>query len=213
MSVRIDNVQPDAIYYGDYLATRVFQGNSLVWPYANQMVEFNTPGSVLYNFPPGTAFVDLGIIGGGCGGAGGGMPLYRNGGRASTWSTLRLRLGVDIPWSVTQLTLTVGAGSSGTAGGAFENTPSQGGASFIVIGGEEVLRSPGGTFNTGVQNGGSPGNLTFYDITAIGGVGGTGNGGHGTAPGAGGAGGNGSLISPSRGGNGAPGRVIIHAHS
>ncbi|AFN37622.1 hypothetical protein ELTIGER69_5 [Mycobacterium phage ElTiger69] len=213
MPVLVENLTPDAMFYGDYPVIRAYQGDSLVWPIADQLVEFNNPGEHLFVIPSGAIYLDLVAIGGGCGGAGGGVPLFRNGGKASSWKAIRLKRGVDIPWNVTQLNLTVGSGSSGTSGGAFENTPSPGGASIIVLNGQEAVRSDGGTFNTGVQNGGSPGNFTFHAITQVGGTGGTGNGGHGSAPGAGGAGGNGSFTSPSRGGNGAPGRVVVHAHS
>lgn len=176
--------------------------------------QFTTAGTFTYNIPSDALFIDIVLLGGGASGqTGNGANTVRGGGgNAGGWTLLTLQRGADIPWSATQISVTVGAGGAQPANSDHAG-PNNGASTSITVTGYGTSTAAGGTGKTGAQNGGSPGSRTLNGTTYTGGSGGTGNGGAGTAPGAGGAGGNGGIFgSRTRGGAGSVGRVWFRAY-
>ncbi|AXQ61366.1 hypothetical protein SEA_MARIETTA_47 [Gordonia phage Marietta] len=182
------------------------------------VTQYTTPGTYQISVPLWANRVDVVIIGGGGGGGGhaGASVLTGKGGGASTWVSGTLTRGVNFPAAAEQLSLTIGAGGSGSNTNGGNGFP--GGASFVevpTVG--AVATSLGGSAGAGNTSGsptagGSPGNLYVYDVMFTGGTGGSSGTGSieatgGTAPGAGGGGAGGGFINPRReGGPGARGQ-------
>ncbi|WP_443889903.1 glycine-rich domain-containing protein [Mycobacterium avium] len=117
---------------------------------------FTTAGAYTYNIPDGCRFIDVILLGAGSGGnAGGAGFVAGNGGQPGTWQVVTVERGVDIPWSIKQITGLVGAGGTqGISGGA---APSSGGATTATASGWAGLSAAGGVFvNSGGQVGKAP---------------------------------------------------------
>ncbi|AGK88219.1 minor tail protein [Mycobacterium phage WIVsmall] len=167
--------------------------------------QFTTAGAYTYSIPAHAIYIDIILLGGGEGGENGRAAFQSgSGGQAGKFTTLKLQRGVDIPWSLMQISGTVGT-AGGSNGGA-------GGGTTAIISGLGTYTGAGGNGQVSGQNGQSAGSVTYNGVTYTGGNGGTGNGGAGSAPGGGGAGGNGGLFSGSSGGAGAVGRAWFRAY-
>jgi hypothetical protein len=167
----------------------------------------NVAGSYTIQIPPSCDTFDLVLVGagggGGAGGTGNGV-----GGLAGSWRSRTFVRGIDVPWSTTQITGTIGAGGvagvvSGVSAGAGGNTTATDASTQVNL----TANGGAGAGWTSNVNGQGPGNLTFAGNTYPGGqmapVG---------TPGklAGGAGGGGW---PSQnGGVGAAGAVWLYAY-
>lgn len=174
---------------------------------------FTTAGAYTYAIPWWANKIDMILLGGGGGGASGNYSSTAgNGGKAAVYTMGTLVRGVDIPWSTTQITGTVGVG--GTAGSGNNVAGGAGGATTATGTGMATSSSAGaaGGSGTGSQGGQGPGNTAWGGISANGGAAGSGNGGAGGAPGAGAAGGNGSFLSSSAGGVGGRGQAWFYAY-
>lgn len=188
---------------------------------------FTTSGSHTYAIPPWCTHVDVVAVGGGGGGGGGdtGWNFAGQGGYAGTWSIITLERGVDIPWHLTTIGVTVGGGgAAGNAGSS--NSGSTGGTSLINftdrLGNSQSIQASGGSGGAGGNNGGnsgaagqSPGNQLYNDQTYIGGGTATSGSGreNGKAPGGGGGGGAGGVFGGGTAGMpGATGAVFFYAH-
>lgn len=174
---------------------------------------YNTVGTNTYTLPYWWKYLDIVLIGGGASGqtGNGGNGVAGKGGNASSWVTVTLERGVDIPAMATSLTVVVGDGGDRAPNSDLAG-PNPGGSSSVTGSGmSPVSSSSSGGFGTASgQNGASPGDITYQTITRTGGSAGTGNGGAATAPGASGAGGNGGFFtSRTRGGAGARGEVVL----
>ncbi|QWY82304.1 minor tail protein [Gordonia phage Phishy] len=162
---------------------------------------FTAVGVAMYPIPVWSRYIDLVGLGGGAGGNGGGSFAGR-GGRASSWASVTIERGVDIPWSVTSLSVVVGDG--GVRGNAFGGTGGDGNPSYVQHSGADLMRSAGATAvgGTGVDRTGdgvSPDTLAFAGSTYTGGPPSTTD--TASVPGSGGRGG-GSFQAGTKGGRG-----------
>lgn len=172
---------------------------------------YTTPGTSTYTLPYWWRYLDIVMIGGGASGqtGSGATNTAGKGGNASSWTTVTLERGVDVPSMATSLTVVVGDGGAQAANSDLAS-PNSGEDSSVSGTGMTTVTSPGGSGTTSTQNGVSPGNVTYQTVTRTGGSAGTGSGGAATAPGASGAGGNGGIFgSRTRGGAGARGEVVL----
>ncbi|WP_196765109.1 glycine-rich domain-containing protein [Mycobacterium avium] len=143
---------------GDTPVTKISVGDQLVWSAFTPTAPtaFTTAGAYTYNIPDGCRFIDVILLGAGSGGnAGGAGFVAGNGGQPGTWQVVTVERGVDIPWSIKQITGLVGAGGTqGISGGA---APSSGGATTATASGWAGLSAAGGVFvNSGGQVGKAP---------------------------------------------------------
>lgn len=113
---------------------------------AGATTTYNTVGTFTFTIPVWCRYIDLIGLGGGAGGTGGGT-FTGNGGGSSSWATRTLERGVDIPWSATALSVVVGDG--GSAGGAFGGTGGGGNPTYIQYSSTDLIRSNGGSANSG----------------------------------------------------------------
>ncbi|ASW31354.1 hypothetical protein SEA_LOKK_9 [Mycobacterium phage Lokk] len=214
-NLRVGAVTPD----------RIFLGNSLVWPaYTETTQIFATVGSSVYDIPANCRFIDIVLLGGGGGGAGGNNANGDGqGGKPSVFVTRTLVRGIDIPWSVTQITVTVGAGGSAGAGGVGSGGP--GGTTSVSTVTGFTLSSVGGTGGVGINpfqgttpigDGVLP--VTFNGIlyqggASVGSANPSGVGAAGNPPGGGAGGGGGNIIVQGNpGGAGGRGQAWIRAY-
>lgn len=189
---------------GDTPVTKISVGDQLVWAAFTPTAPtaFTTAGAYTYNIPDGCRFIDVILLGAGSGGnAGGAGFVAGNGGQPGTWQVVTVERGVDIPWSIKQITGLVGAGGTqGISGGA---APSSGGATTATASGWAGLSAAGGVFvNSGGQVGKAPSPATqsLNGQTYSPGT-------HGM----GGAGGAGGLLSGSSGSPGQSGEAWFYA--
>ncbi|MFF0706971.1 glycine-rich domain-containing protein [Gordonia sputi] len=169
-----------------------------------------------YTIPVWCRYIDVVLLGAGGGGNGGdtGTGQAGNGGTGGAWTTITLQRGVDIPWTATAITITIGAGGSGGAKGSGNNGGTGGATTATVagVGSSSAAGGAGGNGTGGGQTGASPGNTTYLGTTYTGGAAASGNGTAGNAPGGGAAGGNGGIFGGgSAGGTGARGQAWITA--
>lgn len=190
--------------------------------HAAALTSYTTATTTTYTIPVWSRYVDIIILGAGGGGGGHafGSVYGGQGGEAGTWKTLRLERGVDIPWTLTSISVTIGGPGSGGSG---NSNGTAGNATTVTVTGVGTITAAGGpggrgtgTSPYGAQTAGlSPGNQSFQGGTYTGGTGGTttsGNGNAASAPGAGGGGGNsGVFVGTNRGGAGAPGVAHFRA--
>ncbi|ASR86116.1 hypothetical protein SEA_BOBSWAGET_9 [Mycobacterium phage BobSwaget] len=225
MAIRLGTLDPPAFRVGTITPTRIFQGNSLVWPpYTETTQIFATVGSSVYDIPANCRFIDIVLLGGGGGGAGGNNANGDGqGGEPSVFVTRTLVRGIDIPWSVTQITVTVGAGGTAGAGGVGSGGP--GGTTSVSTVTGFTLSSVGGTGGVGtnpfqgttpIGDGVTP--VTFNGIlyqggSSVGSANPSAVGANGNAPGGGAEGGGGRIIQQGfGGGTGGRGQAWLRAY-
>lgn len=140
-------------------------------------------------------------VGGAEAGNNGSTFITGQGGKAGSWNNTTIVLA-SYP-SLTTITVTRGNGGASNGADVTATT-------FVGNAGSGMptLTCAGGSGNTGILAGGSPGNTTVDGDTYTGGSGSASTGGAGTAPGGGGAGGN---IFNGAGGAGAEGRGYMKA--
>ena len=134
---------PARVYIGDALASAVYQGTTEIWRRDPAYTDVATSGTV--TVPTWAAYADVGVIGGGGGGAtadNGVTSAHGEGGNAATWATQTVAVK---PGDV--LTFTIGDGGPGGAGGV-KRSGAQGGTSSVTGPGLS-LTSPGGTGGVG----------------------------------------------------------------
>ena len=187
---------------------------ALSWssPAQAETVTFSTPGTFIWNCPPGVTSVSVAVQGGGGGGGGGGATSGgRGGGGGGGACAFSNEVAVV---AGTDYTVTVGAG--GAAGAATSGTGGTGGTSSFSGTGITTLTATGGS-------GGALGGLTNGAVTAAGTAsggtvnfsGGTGGGARISTTGGGGGGGAGTTsaggnasgtngVTPGAGGTGSP---------
>lgn len=184
-------------------------------PMSSTTTVFSTAGSGTWPIPPWCRYIDIVCIGGGASGQTGNGAIAQagKGGLAGVWGGTTIERGVDIPWSQSSLSYTVGSGGAQPANS--DHAASNPGSPTTVFDLGPNIGQVGGAGGVGTgsgQNGQSAATVTYQGITYTGGTGGTGNGGAGGAPGAGGAGGNGGIFgSRTRGGAGGVGRLYFQA--
>lgn len=138
---------------------------------------YNTVGTYTYTLPYWWKYLDIVLIGGGASGqtGSGATNTAGKGGNASSWVTVTLERGVDIPAMATSLTVVVGDGGAQAPNSDLAG-PNSGGSSSVTGSGMSPVSSSGGFGTASGQNGASPGNVTYQTITRTGGAAGTGNG-------------------------------------
>lgn len=175
-------------------------------------------GTFTYAIPAWSKLIVLVGIGGGASGqtGNGGINQHGTGGNAGSWNGVVLRRGVDIPWSLAQITVTVGAGGAQPANSNWAG-PNAGGTTTFTASGVSLscaggVGTNGGTNGGGIREGAAAGNYQIDGDTYVGGAIGGGSGAAGNAPGGGGSGGNGGVFSArTLGGKGGDGRAWIKA--
>ncbi|SLC02159.1 Uncharacterised protein [Mycobacteroides abscessus subsp. abscessus] len=181
-------------------------------PHAPDSQQFISSGT--YAIPAWCYKIDVILIGAGGGGGNGSLFLPGNGGDGGAWQIVTLVRGVDIPWSASAITVTIGLGGVGgiASGGANNGQP---GGSTVINCGAYTLSAIGGSGGIGwgnlSRNGKtpSPASQTLNGQTYNAGAGGTGAG---AAPGAGGASQQGTVIGNRPGFDGARGQAWFYAY-
>lgn len=178
--------------------------------------------TIVYPIPGWSIFLDLDGVGAGGGGreGDGAIASAGNGGKAGTWGGRTLQRGVDLPWSASTITVTVGAAGPAGAKGAGDVTVASRGGATVFDWGTGTLTCPGGDGGSGTKPfngnpGQSPGNWTRAGRAFTGGGTAASNQNPatpGNPPGGGGGGGQGGYFSTQKaGGPGAPGAGYIRA--
>lgn len=187
---------------------------------------YSTAGTFAYPIPPASKRIELsGVSAGGGGAEGDGTFAAKgNGGKAGLWGGVVLVRGVDIPWDLASISITVPAGGPGAPKTNGGNPGTKGGDLVITWPGGSLTRT-GGAGGSGTKAGtgdpgGSPGNYTTPtgdvltggaqrpSATSNGQTGAAGN-----APGGGGGGGGGGYFNgQAGGGQGAPGMARAKAY-
>ncbi|WP_301119756.1 hypothetical protein [Mycolicibacterium fortuitum] len=183
-------------------------------PKAAALTSYTTPGTYQYRIPVWCRYVEIVLCGSGRGGNGNSNALPGAGGNAGGWAAVTLERGVDIPWTLLDITIVVKDGGAGGAGSVFVGSAgTDGAASTAAVSGTVILSAPGGTGErSGNQSGGSPGNYSYGGQSYTGGAETTtGNGTVGNPPGGGGRGGNGNTFGGFAGGKGAAGVGHVRA--
>ncbi|TWS20770.1 hypothetical protein FK529_05425 [Tsukamurella asaccharolytica] len=182
-------------------------------PHAPERTEFTAAGAYTYLIPGWCRFIDQVLMPGGASGqtGDGAFSGTGKGGNPGVYLVRTLERGVDLPWTQTTITGTVGAGGARPAN-SDNAAPNPGGATTADWGsGNVTAPGPTGTQPSG-QNGGSSAAVTVNGQNYPAGPGGTGNAGAGSAPGGAGAGGNGGIFgSRTQGGPGGTGRASFYA--
>ncbi|ASW84760.1 hypothetical protein [Mycobacterium intracellulare] len=202
LSVWLASVQ--SISVGNTPVSTISVGDRVVWStFTPELATFAAAGAYTYNIPAGCRFIDVILLGAGSGGnAGGAGFVSGNGGAAGHWAIITLERGVDIPWSVKQITGVIGAGGTqGIYGGA---APTSGGGTSAIASSWAGLTAAGGVF---VNSGGSTGKAPSPASQTVNGqtypAGAAGKGGNGGA---------GGFVSGSSGSPGAPGEAWFYAY-
>ncbi|ATN88079.1 hypothetical protein SEA_CINDARADIX_5 [Mycobacterium phage Cindaradix] len=220
MPVRIGDATPTSLRFGDLTATKAYLGDVLVFP-AFVAVSQTFTTTWTFNIPAECAFIDLVLLGGGGGGSSGNIAVSPGeGGYAGEWLTITLERGVDIPWTATQITGTIGNGGSGGSGGWVPFNGNNGGNTVATIAGVGSWTAVGGEGGNPIRwtnegrAGRGPGTINFNGIPYVGGNPTANSAAAGNAPGGGGGGGNaGAGIFPAGGGgNGARGQAWCRAY-
>lgn len=183
-------------------------------PRAAALTSYTTPGTYQYRIPVWCKYIEIILCGSGRGGNGNSNALPGAGGNAGGWAAITLERGVDIPWTLLDITIVVKDGGAGGAGSVFVGRAgTDGAASTAAVSGTVILSAPGGTGErSGNQSGGSPGNYSYGGQPYTGGAETTtGNGTVGNPPGGGGRGGNGNTFGGFAGGKGAAGVGHVRA--
>lgn len=183
-------------------------------PHAAALTSYTTPGTYQYRIPVWCKYIEIILCGSGRGGNGNSNALPGAGGNAGGWAAITLERGVDIPWTLLDITIVVKDGGAGGAGSVFVGSAgTDGAASTAAVSGTVILSAPGGTGErSGNQSGGSPGNYSYGGQPYTGGAETTtGNGTVGNPPGGGGRGGNGNTFGGFAGGKGAAGVGHVRA--
>ncbi|AGI61685.1 minor tail protein [Mycobacterium phage BTCU-1] len=199
---------------GTQTPDRIFLGNELVWPAFTEVTQsFTAAGSYTFSIPANCRYIDIIVLGGGGGGQAS-LALFNVGasGAPGQWNSITLKRGVDIPWSVTQITGSVGAAGPGGLGPSI--LPGGAGGDTTANYGSGTITGPGGAGGLGWASregarGDSPGNLTFNGKTYIGGGASTGDNQAGKPPGGSGSG---HYPGFGSGQNGAPGAAWFRAY-
>lgn len=182
--------------------------------HAAALTSYTTPGTYQYRIPVWCRFIEIILCGSGRGGNGNSNALPGAGGNAGGWAAITLERGVDIPWTLLDITIVVTDGGAGGTGSVFVGGQgTNGSAVTAAISGTVILSAPGGTGErSGNQAGGSPGPYSYGGQTYPGGAETTtGSGTPGNPPGGGGRGGNGNTFGGFNGGKGAPGVGHVRA--
>lgn len=182
--------------------------------HAAALTSYTAPGTYQYRIPVWCRFIEIILCGSGRGGNGNSNALPGAGGNAGGWAAVTLERGVDIPWTLLDITIVVTDGGAGGTGSVFVGGQgANGSAVTAAISGTVILSAPGGTGErSGNQAGGSPGPFNYGGQTYPGGAETTtGSGTPGNAPGGGGRGGNGNTFGGFNGGKGAPGVGHVRA--
>ena len=132
------------IYRGTVEVTRVFRGGTEIWR-RNPVYTFYTPGTYTITAPAYAAFVDLGISGGGGGGAtadNGFSTANGEGGNQSAWVVGSFAI---LPGQ--QITIVIGDGGTGASGGVKRSGTA--GSQSTATGPGISLTAPGGTPGVG----------------------------------------------------------------
>ncbi|AEK07282.1 hypothetical protein PBI_MYXUS_8 [Mycobacterium phage Myxus] len=208
MAIRLGANSP-AFRVGSQTPSRIFLGPNQVWPeFIAVPQQFSTAGAFSYTIPTNCLFLDIIVLGSGaCGKGMGFIDVWGNGGGAGQWNGVTLRRGVDLPWTTTSITGTVGAGRASNGQGA----SLAGNPTTATIAGVGTLTGAGGAAagNSGTTAGQGSGNFTFNGIVYAGSANQTSIGGNGNPPGGGGAS---HTITFGSGGAGANGTVWIRAY-
>ncbi|MDM2035567.1 hypothetical protein PP334_16760, partial [Mycobacteroides abscessus] len=181
-------------------------------PVAPVRTDITATGAYNYPIPEWSLIIDYAIWAGAASGqtGNGAVSTAGKGGKSGQLISGTLIRGVDIPWSLSSITGTVGAGGAQPANSDGAG-PTAGANTTAVINGT-TQTAAGGTGQASSQNGETAASATIAGTNYTGGAGGTGNGGTGTAPGGGGAGGNGGIFgSRTRGGPGGNGQASFRA--
>ncbi|RPA58611.1 hypothetical protein EF294_15760 [Gordonia oryzae] len=182
-------------------------------PQAAVTATYSTAATSTFTIPVWCTYLDVVLLGGGASGqtGSGANGQAGKGGQPGSWLSLTLHRGVDIPWTVRTLSVTVGAGGAQAANSDLA-APNPGTATTATINGT-TYSAAGGTGTVSTQAGGAPGDHTRTGVTYSGGTGGASSGTAGTAPGGAGAGGNGGYFTTrTRGAAGALGRAWIRSY-
>lgn len=174
--------------------------------------DITATGTYNYPVPEWSLIIDYALWGGAASGqtGNGAFNTAGKGGKAGQLITGTLIRGVDIPWSLANITGTVGAGGAQPANSDGAG-PTAGSGTTAVINGSTVT-AQGGTGQASGQIGETASSATIAGTNYTGGAGGTGNGGTGTGPGGAGAGGNGGIFGfRTRGGPGGNGQASFKA--
>lgn len=183
-------------------------------PHAAALTSYTSPGTYQYRIPVWCRYIEIILCGSGRGGNGNSNALPGAGGNAGGWAAITLERGVDIPWTLLDITIVVKDGGAGGTGSIFVGgLGGDGSASTAAVSGTVILSAPGGTGErSGNQAGGSPGPYNYGGQTYPGGAETTtGSGTPGNPPGGGGRGGNGNTFGGFNGGKGAPGVGHVRA--
>ncbi|APL99599.1 minor tail protein [Mycobacterium phage Camperdownii] len=149
MPIRFGSIVPVTFRLGTVTPTRIFQGDRQVWPeFAEVRQQFTNTGNYSFTIPALCHRLDIILLGGGGGGQGmGNATAWGKGGDAGNWQIVTLVRGIDIPWTTTQITGSVGVGGTAGAGGLYlgNNGPGgPGGNTTAVITGVGTLTALGG---------------------------------------------------------------------
>ncbi|ACE79935.1 hypothetical protein Pukovnik_8 [Mycobacterium phage Pukovnik] len=148
MAIRLGGINP-LFRVGTQTPSRIFIGDRQAWPeFAEVRQQFTATGNYTFPIPAGCVFIDVILLGGGGGGQGmGNATAWGKGGEAGDWQIVTLRRGVDIPWTATTITGSVGVGGKAGDGGLYlgNNGPGgPGGNTTAVITGLGTLTALGG---------------------------------------------------------------------
>lgn len=159
-------------------------------------VDITATGAFTYNIPAACKYIDVIVLGGGGGGreGDGGFGATGNGGLAGTYASATYQRGVDLPWTQSTITGSVGAaGPAGAKNAGNVTASSRGGTT--TAGALSAVGGDGGSGTNG-NAGASPGNRTQGSMTMTGGATAPSGSGRtvGKPPGGGGGGGAGGIF-------------------
>ncbi|MGC4964230.1 hypothetical protein [Gordonia sp. DT101] len=180
---------------------------------------YTAAGTYTYTIPVWCRYIDVILIGGGASGQTGSGSIATSGagGSAGSWNAIRLERGVNIPWTITTITITIGAGGA-RAANSDNAAPTAGSASTAAIAEVGSISANGGSGTKTVQGtnwqvGAPAGNYTFNGVTYTGGAESNSSVKTGMPPGGGGSGGDGGIFgNRTRGWEGAAGGGWVRAY-
>ena len=185
-----------------------------------ELTTYSSAGAYTYNIPQWATHIDIVLCGGGGGGEGSVSNLFTgsngSGGDPGEWKTVTVQRGVDIPWTTTTITGTVGAGG---AGGPVNTIGQPGESTTASATGMTTITATGGIArSSGSETGFGPGNRSYNSQLYIGGAdqppwGGGHSGVTGFPPGGGGSGSTWSTTFQGPGGAGAQGVAHFYAYN
>ncbi|ALA07820.1 hypothetical protein SEA_FAYELY_8 [Mycobacterium phage Fayely] len=176
MAIRLGANSP-AFRIGSQTPSRIFLGDRQVWPeFTPVTTQYTTGTTYNYAIPANCYLIDVILLGGGGGGQGmGNATAWGQGGAAGQWQYFTLRRGVDIPWSITAITGSLGAGGSAGAGGIYLSggAGGNGGNTTATVSGYGTVTALGGAGgnNRNLDTAGkSPGTINWQGIDYVGGA-------------------------------------------